>query len=109
MMVRMSANPYLVGPVVAFAAVGLIALLLKWAFARDPAGLMRLPRRGSSDDYGSLVAVATAASMDQAEAWQACLAEEGIRATTADTVDHGPCLLVLPADRDRARRLLRRG
>ncbi len=94
------------GPVVAFAVVGLLALLLRWTFRRGTSLVAPRPKAGAPDDYGLLVAVASPPSFAEAELIRARLAAQGIRATLAPTTE-GPRVLVFPDEARTARALLR--
>jgi hypothetical protein len=90
---------------VAFGAVGVLALILRWAYRRGGSLVMRPVRRGLPTDYGLLVPVAAPRSVADGEALHQRLTEAGVRATVAETED-GPRVLVFPDDEDRARALL---
>ena len=98
---------FLFGPAVAFLVVGLLALVLRWAFARGGSVVTRTPRAGAEDAYGLLVPVASPGSYIEGEIQRRTLEDAGIRATLAQTLD-GPRLMVFPDDEDRARELLAR-
>ena len=86
---------YLVGPLIAFVVLALLALFLRWAFAgRDG------PAAG---DDGLLVRVATLSRRDWASALQATLSDAGIRSTVRSPTAHRTEVLVFPGDADRAR------
>jgi len=100
---------YLFGPVVAFLLVALLALLLRWTFARGRSLVERPSRRGGASDYGLLVAVAEPATFVEAELIRLELTDAGIRATLAPTTA-GPRVMVFEADAGSARaHLARRG
>ena len=94
------------GLVVAFAVVGLLALLLRWTFNRGTSLVAPRPKPGDPDDYGLLVAVASPATFAEAELIRARLAGQGIRATLAPTTQ-GPRVMVFPDEARTARALLR--
>lgn len=100
-----SSYSYAFGPTVALAAMLIIALLLRWAFKRDPNRLIRAVHRGHEDQYGALVSVNE--PRDEAEGQRArnLLRGYGIRATVADTLD-GRRVLVFPTDAARSRAIL---
>jgi hypothetical protein len=101
------ANSYsfLFGPVVAFALIGVLTLLLRWAFGRGGSLIAAPPRPGSPVEYGLLVAVAAPQTSAEGEALRRRLESGGLRATLTTTVE-GPRLLVFPADEPRARQIL---
>jgi hypothetical protein len=98
---------FLFGPAVAFLVVGLLVLVLRWAFARGGSVVARTARPGAEDAYGLLTPVASPGSYVEGEIWRRTLEDAGIRATLAQTLD-GPRLLVFPDDEDRAREVLAR-
>src|SRR3954454_18028294 len=64
---QLGSYSFVYGPVVAFAMVGLLVLLLRWAFSRGSSLVAAPPRPGAPDDYGLLVPVASPASFAEAE------------------------------------------
>jgi hypothetical protein len=97
---------YLLTPVVAFLVVGVLALLLRWAFGGRPRSLVeRRARAGPRSEYGLLVDVAAPGTFVEGELLRRRLLDHGVRATVAGT-DEGPRLMVFAADEHRARRLL---
>lgn len=99
-----SSYSYLFGPLVTFAMLGFLLLLLRWAFGRGGSLVERRPRSGAPTDYGLLTAVAAPQSYVEGELLRRRLADAGLRAVLAQT-DEGPRLLVFPED-ERAARLL---
>ena len=97
---------YTYGPLVAFAAVALLALLLRWTFARGHSVVPRRPRSGTESEYGLLVPVAAPPTFVEAEMIRQRLLASGIRATLAPTTQ-GPRVLVFPEEERTARALLR--
>lgn len=95
-------------PIVALAALGLLVLLLRWAFRRGASVVDRPARPGPADAYGLLVAVAAPPSFIEGEILRRSLEDGGIRANLASTTD-GPRLMVFPADEQQARAILARG
>lgn len=97
---------YLLGPVAALCAVGVLVLISRWAFGtgtRSPAAR----RPAGPPDYGLLVPVATVRSSEDAEMLRDVLATAGIRATVAaQTPGRGFALLVFPDAAPQARDLL---
>ena len=92
---------FLVGPGIAFAALALVALFMRWAFGT---GYGRSQPTVRVED-GLLTRVATLSRRESALALRAVLSDAGIRSTvrspTAGTAD----VLVFPEDADRARAL----
>lgn len=98
---------YLFGPIVAFVVVGVLALLLRWAFGRGGSLVARTPAAGREDEYGLLVAVAAPATYVEGEILRRRLETAGLRATLT-TTSAGPRLMVWQGDERRARALLAR-
>lgn len=73
---------YLLGPVIGLLAVGLLALLSRWAFG-SPRSRPRVGANRAPVNYGLLVPVATVSSRSDAEQLRALLVRAGIRATVA--------------------------
>ena len=102
-----SSYHYLVGPLVALGALGVIILMCRWVFStsdRDQRTARRLAAAAASrggGDYGLLVPVATARTADDAKMLSALLRDAGIRCTVA-----GDEVLVFPTDAARARELV---
>ncbi len=85
--------------------IGVLVLLLRWAFGRGHSLVARPARRGAPHDYGLLVPVAMPATEAAGHTLRRQLAEHGITATLAST-RAGLRLLVWPRDEQAARRLL---
>ncbi|NHC13403.1 hypothetical protein G9H71_06365 [Motilibacter sp. E257] len=88
-----------------FLVVGVLALLLRWAFSRGKSVVARPARPGGAGDYGLLVAVAAPQTYVQGELLRRTLDDAGLRATLATTTD-GPRLMVFASDERQARRVL---
>lgn len=99
---------YAVGPLMAFAFLGVLVLLVRWTFQRGKSVVAAPARPGQEDDYGMLVPVASPTTYVEGEISRRTLEDAGIRATLAKTLD-GPRLLVWPDDADRARATLSPG
>ncbi|MGL4172731.1 MAG: hypothetical protein ACRCTR_01460 [Actinomycetota bacterium] len=97
---------FVYGPLVAFAAMGVLIGLLRWTFRRGRSLAEREPRDGSPDQYGLLIPVAAPSTVIEAELTRAHLARHGIRATVATTT-RGPRVMVFPDQAPIARALLR--
>jgi hypothetical protein len=93
---------YAVGPLTAFIFLGLMILLLRWAFRRGVSVVAAPPRPGQADDYGLLVPISTPPNYVEGEMLRRRLEDAGIRATLAQTLD-GPRIMVWPGDEARAR------
>jgi hypothetical protein len=98
---------HLVAPVLGFAIVGFLVLVLRWAFRRGSSLVAAPARPGQPDDYGMLVEVAAPRSLARAVDLAEELAAIGLHATYASTTA-GPRVFVWPADEARARALLDR-
>ena len=94
------------GPLLALAAVGVLALLLRWAFSPGHSLVERRPSTGAPGEYGLLVPVAEPPTFVEAEVMRRRLVDAGLRATLAPTTD-GPRVLVFPEDVKSARLVLR--
>lgn len=103
-----SSYHYLLGPLVAVAALGLLLLICRWVFAtdhRDDRTARRLERLASAGDYGLLVPISTVRTRDDALMLRSVLGEAGIRASVSqDGAAH--VVLVFRADATRARQLV---
>jgi hypothetical protein len=96
---------FLFGPLLALAAIGVIILLLRWAFSSGHSLVERRPTRGTEREYGLLVTVAAPKTFVEAEVLRRKLEDAGLRATLAPTVQ-GPRVMVFPEDASVARALL---
>ncbi len=93
-------------PLIALGVVGVLTLLLRWAFSTGHSLVERRPEAGSPEQYGLLVAVAEPPTFVEAEVLRRRLADAGLRATLAPTTE-GPRVLVFPEDAKAARLVLR--
>jgi hypothetical protein len=92
--------------IVSVLVVGVLALLLRWAFGGPSRSLVaRLPTRGAEDEYGLLVSVASPGTFIEGEVSRRRLEAAGIKASLVTTVQ-GPRLMVFRDDEAAARRLL---
>jgi len=89
-----------------FFAVGILALILKWAFARGKSVVERTPRIGNEDEYGALVVVASPNNHIEGEILRLKLVDAKIKATLTQTKD-GPRLFVFASDEKIARAILK--
>ena len=89
-----------------FFAVGILALILKWAFARGKSVVERTPRIGGEDEYGALVVVASPNNHIEGEILRLKLVDAKIKATLTQTKD-GPRLFVFANDDKIARAILK--
>lgn len=102
-----NAFSYAFGPLAAFGALGVLILVLRWAFGRRASVVAAAPRVGRPEEYGLLVPVASPSNFIEGELLRRRLEDAGIRANLASTVD-GPRILVWPQDLPRARDLCAR-
>jgi hypothetical protein len=96
---------FLLPPLLAFIGLGVLVLILRWAFSRGHSVVAAPGRPGAPDDYGLLVPIASPATYIDGEMTRRMLEEAGIKANLATTHD-GPRLMVFPRDEERARSLL---
>ena len=89
-----------------FFAVGVLALILKWAFARGKSVIERTPKIGGEDEYGSLVVVASPNNHIEGEILRLKLVDAKIKATLTQTKD-GPRVFVFASDEKIARAILK--
>ncbi len=96
---------YAFGPLVAVVVIVLLALILRWAFARGQSVVAAPAVPGDPLDYGLLVPVADPGTAQEAADQAALLRQSGIAVGVADTTD-GLRLMVWPADAVRAQQVL---
>jgi hypothetical protein len=92
---------YLVGPVIAFAALALLALFMRWTFGSSTA--RPKPPPPAADEL--LTRIATLSRRESALALRAVLSDAGIRSTVRFPAAHRADVLVFPEDAERARAL----
>ncbi len=97
---------FVFGPVIALGVVGVLALLLRWAFSPGHSLVERRPEVGSPEQYGLLVAIAEPPTFVEAEVLRRRLSDAGLRATLAPTTE-GPRVMVFPEDVKAARLVLK--
>lgn len=98
---------YAFGPVVAFIAIGVLVVILRWAFGSKKTSVVAAAARpGTEADYGMLVPVASPSNYVDGEMLRRRLENAGIRANLATTLD-GPRVLVWPTDEQRARDVIK--
>ena len=91
---------FLVGPLIAFVVLALLALFLRWAVGT---GSDHEPAPPADD--GLLTRIATLSQREAALALRAVLSDAGIRSTIRSPAAHRADVLVFPEDADRARML----
>lgn len=91
---------------IAFAAIALLGLVLRWAFSRSggASGPIDWPP-SDPEDFGLLAPVARTDTLDEARRIRARLADAGIKATTTVGADGGHRVLVFASEVHRARRV----
>jgi hypothetical protein len=93
----------------AVAALGVLVVLLRWAYGSSHSSLVaRRPVVGHSDEYGLLVAISAPGTYIEAEMSCRRLEEAGIRVTLVTTAD-GPRVMVFRENESIARQLLAAG
>lgn len=98
---------YLMGPLLAFAVVGLFVVLLRWTYQRGDSLVAKPSRQGREDAYGLLVPVASPGTCAEGEILRRTLEAAGVKANLAQTLD-GPRVMVFPDDEQKAREVLAR-
>lgn len=97
---------FLLGPLIAGCALGVIALICRWVFSTEGRDTRRLERAvHSRGDLGLLVPVATVRVRADAEMLRDVLREAGIRASVSED-ELELQVLVFAKDLDRARQLV---
>jgi hypothetical protein len=89
-----------------FFAVGILSLILRWAFKRGKSVVERSPKVGGENDYGALVVVASPNNHIEGELLRLKLATSEIKATLTQTKD-GPRIYVFARDEKIARAILK--
>ena len=100
---------YVLGPVVALLALGVIVLMCRWVFStstRDQRSAARRASAATAGDYGLLVPVTTVRTPEDAELLRGLLKQAGIRGTVAPSPEGAYAVLVFRADALRARDLV---
>jgi hypothetical protein len=95
---------YLAGPLIAISVVGVLGVVLRWAFGRDAIQ----PPPAVADDFGLLRVAALVDCLEVAQQVRDALRQAGIRSTLSTGLDGFIKILVFPDDASRARRLLKR-
>lgn len=89
-----------------FFAVGILSLILRWAFKRGKSVVENTPKIGGEDDYGALVVIASPNNYIEGELLRLKLATSEIKANLVQTKD-GPRLFVFARDEKIARAVLK--
>ncbi len=98
---------FLVAPLLALGALGILVLLLRWTFRSGVSVVAKRPKPGTDDEYGLLVAIASPSTYVEGEILRRTLEDAKIRATLTHTLS-GPRVMVFPDDEARARAVLGR-
>ena len=80
-----------------FAVLGVLIILLRWAFSRGNSLIEKPKSIGDEDEYGLLSVVATPANHIEGEMLRRKLIEHGIKASLTQTKS-GPRLFVFPEE-----------
>lgn len=100
---------FLLGPVTALGALGVLVLLCRWTFGGSKT-IAPLRRHSGPRDYGLLVPAVTLGAPAEAEALRRRLVAHGLRSTVArSTTGPGYVVLVFPVDLPAARVLAAAG
>ena len=91
----------------AFSGLGIMVIILRWAFARGGSVVERPAKSGSPDEYGMLVPIATPSNYIEGEVLRRTLVDAGLRASLAQTND-GPRIMVWPKDVESAKKILKK-
>ena len=102
-----SSFSYFFGPLVAFFGLGIMVLILRWAFARGGSVVERAAKSGNPDEYGILVPIASPSNYIEGEVLRRSLIDAGLRASLAQTND-GPRIMVWPKDIENAKKILKK-
>lgn len=89
-----------------FFVLGILIILLRWAFSRGKSVVERPSRVGNDDEYGLLQVVAAPGNHIEGEMLKQKLLEHGIKATLTQT-KQGPRILVFPNEVKAAQAVLR--
>ena len=100
-----NAFSFMFGPLVGFVALGVMIVILRWAFRRGESVVERPSTPGAPDEYGMLIPISAPSNYIQGELIRQQLADAGIRASLATTTD-GPRVLIWPGDQARAKLIL---
>ncbi|HWG93578.1 MAG TPA: hypothetical protein VNU66_05055 [Mycobacteriales bacterium] len=101
---------YMIGPMAALLALGVIVLLCRWVFSTAPREQRQERRRAAllaRGDYGLLVPVASTRTAEDAAVLRGVLTEAGVRCTVTGAEPGTWQLLVFRSDADRASALVR--
>ena len=89
-----------------FFVLGILIILLRWAFSRGKSVVERPSTKGNEDEYGLLEVVAAPSNHIEGEILKRTLNEHGIKATLTQT-KQGPRIMVFPEEVKAAQAILR--
>ncbi|MFM8843387.1 MAG: hypothetical protein ACKOFJ_04090 [Actinomycetota bacterium] len=89
-----------------FFVLGILIILLRWAFSRGKSVVERPRKVGNDDEYGLLEVVASPSNYIEGEMLKRKLMEHGIKATLTQT-KQGPRIMVFPNEVKAAQAILR--
>lgn len=92
--------------IASFAALGVLILLLRWAYSRGQSLIESPGKAGYEDEYGLLVPVFAPSNFIEGELLRKRLEDSGIKASVITTLD-GPRVMVFPQDQKAARAILK--
>jgi hypothetical protein len=95
---------HLAGPVVALGVVGVLALILRWAYSNRPPDPPQ--PAGPDADFGLLTEIASVPAVPAGREIRALLSGAGIRSTMTTDRSGRTRVLVFAPDAERARRLV---
>jgi hypothetical protein len=93
---------------VALLVVGLLALVLRWAYPRSPVSPALFERPGPDADFGLLTEVVRVSGAVEGRQLRALLSDAGIRSTMTTDRSGQVRILVFAPDAERAKRLVGR-
>lgn len=99
-------NALFISSFAGFAVMGVLILLLRWAFSRGSSLVEKPKIIGDEQEYGLLKPVAAPSNFIEGEMLRQKLAEHGIKATLTQTKS-GPRLFVFPEEAKTAEAVLR--
>jgi hypothetical protein len=96
---------FLVGPLIALVAIGALMLVSRWMTGQQGSLIERPARRGSAEEYGLMIPVASPASPAAADQLLARLRQAGVPSRAVDTTE-GLRVMVWAEDVNAARAVL---
>ena len=96
---------FLVGPVIALAAIGGLMLVSRWMSGQRESLIERPVRRGSEEEYGLMIPVASPRDAHESDRVAARLTAAGVRSRCVSTAQ-GQRVMVWAEDVARARAVL---